>query len=119
MTSRKPSEVYTRVIVLLMTARICISFSLLFVTTRIPRTRGNYTSARIMPDPDRPGVDYDSKEIRIPRNDLIRDRRTGIIITLLPISSETVETTGGGGGEGDGGEKEASAGAKSEGTVER
>jgi len=35
----------------------------------------------------------DSKEIRIPRNDLIRGRRTGIIITLLPISSETVETT--------------------------
>lgn len=34
----------------------------------------------------------DSKEIRIPRNDLIRGRRTGIIITLLPISSETVET---------------------------
>jgi len=36
----------------------------------------------------------DSKEIRIPRNDLIRGRGTGIIITLLPISSETVETTG-------------------------
>lgn len=37
-------------------------------------------------------VDRDSIEIRIPRNDLIRGRRTGIIITLLPISSETVET---------------------------
>lgn len=37
-------------------------------------------------------VDCDSKEIQIPRNDLIRGRRTGIIITLLPISSETVET---------------------------
>lgn len=34
----------------------------------------------------------DSKEIQIPRNDLIHGRRTGIIITLLPISSETVET---------------------------
>lgn len=48
-----------------------------------------------MPDLDRRGVDCDSKEIRIPRNDLIRGRRTGIIITLLPISSETIETTGG------------------------
>lgn len=42
--------------------------------------------------PDRRCVNRDSKEIRIPRNDLIRGRRTGIIITLLPISSETVET---------------------------
>lgn len=46
-----------------------------------------------MPGSDRRRcVDRDSKEIRIPRNDLIRGRRTGIIITLLPISSETVET---------------------------
>lgn len=47
-----------------------------------------------MPDPDRRTADLDSKEIQIPRNDLIRGRRTGIIITLLPISSETIETTG-------------------------
>lgn len=46
-----------------------------------------------MPGSDRRRcIDRDSKEIRIPRNDLIRGRRTGIIITLLPISSETVET---------------------------
>lgn len=48
-----------------------------------------------MPDLYRRGVDCDLKEIRIPRTDLIRGRRTGIIITLLPISSETVETTRG------------------------
>lgn len=41
------------------------------------------------PDLYQLGVDCDSKEIQIPRNDLIRGRRTGIIITLLPISSET------------------------------
>lgn len=52
-----------------------------------------------MPDLYRRGVDCDLKEIRIPRNDLIRGRRTGIIITLLPISSETVETTDGRKGE--------------------
>lgn len=46
-----------------------------------------------MPDSDRRRcVNRDSKEIRIPQNDLIHGRRTGIIITLLPISSETVET---------------------------
>lgn len=42
---------------------------------RVHRARELYTDTRIMPDPDRLGVDYDSKEIRIPRNDLIRDRR--------------------------------------------
>lgn len=47
---------------------------------------------RIILDSDRRCVDRDWKEIRIPRNDLIHGRRTGIIITLLPISSETVET---------------------------
>lgn len=41
---------------------------------RAQRTGELYTDTRIMPDPDRLGVDYDSKEIRIPRNDLIRDR---------------------------------------------
>lgn len=68
---------------------------LIFVITLVTRrlyTRELHGHADNAADPDRRGVDRDTKEIQIPRNDLIRrSRRTGIIITLLPISSETDE----------------------------
>lgn len=65
------------------------------LVTRRPCTRELHGHADNAADPDRWGVDRDTKEIRIPRNDLIRrGRRTGIIITLLPISSETAADEG-------------------------
>lgn len=84
---RKSSEVYTRDIV---NNRVNLHWTFLIICSG---DAGIIRICQIMPDSDRRRcVDRDLKEIRIPRNDLIHGRRTGIIITLLPISSETVET---------------------------